>query len=257
MSGWLFHVTKATPKNKRNRDLAVSKKLKKSSLAYWHVGTGGLQWLKDLVAAGKAKFSKQVESDYWYGVYKALARDVLPLIQDGPPPHVSPALSFRAENGEKSSKKSVPANWTDNVFLNRDNMDACTADSQLVIFAVPLTDRPEMPWSEDRKDDETFYGWSIEIKIDEYKPDPETLARWENTVSSRGWLDKLVEAGKAALDSHGGYPDRYRALAGDVLPLIADNDFEPRVSVVFEWHRDVMAKCPRDQALIIDVWDIS
>jgi hypothetical protein len=121
-------------------------------------------------------------------------------------------------------------------------------------------------------------GWWIIVdgQTPEQRDSPERdeatlLATWESSVGGTDWLDQLVEQGKAVHLSRGGYPDRYTALAGDVLPLlrdgvpdhagmtiIGDDDVTPagwkgKITL----HRDRMDACPSDQMLTIDAWDQS
>lgn len=41
------------------------------------------------------------------------------------------------------------------------------------------------------------------------------------------WIEHLTEAGKASKLAGGGYPNRYTARAGDVLPLIENGGIQP------------------------------
>ena len=97
------------------------------------------------------------------------------------------------------------------------------------------------------------------------------LAAWDTGVGGAEWLMKLVEDGTAKeYRLRGGYPNRYTALAGDVLPLFADGPplarrlgaaagsnapAEPNQNVAL--YRDRIAACPPGQVLTIDVWDQS
>lgn len=98
------------------------------------------------------------------------------------------------------------------------------------------------------------------------------LASWEINVAGIDWIDQLVAAGKAVQVLSGGYPSRYRAMASDVLPLIADGP--PAADTGFAvigddyvmsraWcgnvtlHQDRMATCLPSQVLTIEVWDQS
>jgi hypothetical protein len=47
------------------------------------------------------------------------------------------------------------------------------------------------------------------------------LANWETSLGGIDWVTKLTKEGKATQLSSGGYPNRYTAKAGDVLPLLA------------------------------------
>ena len=46
------------------------------------------------------------------------------------------------------------------------------------------------------------------------------LANWETSVGGNGWVQRLVDEGKAVQLLSGGYPNRYTAKASDVLPII-------------------------------------
>lgn len=98
------------------------------------------------------------------------------------------------------------------------------------------------------------------------------LASWEINVAGIDWIESLVAAGKAVMVQSGWYPSRYRALAGDVLPLIADgppaadagfavvgDDYvmPPYWSGNVTIHRDRFAACAPSQVLTIEVWDQS
>jgi hypothetical protein len=47
------------------------------------------------------------------------------------------------------------------------------------------------------------------------------LANWETSVGGIDWVTKLTKEGKATQLSNSGYPNRYTAKAGDVLPMLA------------------------------------
>ncbi|GEM49459.1 hypothetical protein [Deinococcus cellulosilyticus] len=103
------------------------------------------------------------------------------------------------------------------------------------------------------------------------------LAQWETGVEGVRWLDDLTDAGKATRLSGGGYPNRYLALAGDVLPLLqGETTSLPREGVwVFgidegeeyalppgwrgkvEMNADLIRTCPASHLLTIDCWDQS
>ena len=97
------------------------------------------------------------------------------------------------------------------------------------------------------------------------------LAQWETGADGIRWIEHLTEAGKAAKLAGGGYPNRYTARAGDVLPLIANGlPKHDGPTVIGEdyvlpgsWtgnviiHPDRIAACPADKLLTIDVWDQS
>lgn len=97
------------------------------------------------------------------------------------------------------------------------------------------------------------------------------LARWEVGLYGLTWLEELVKEGKADKILHNGYPMRYRALAKDVLPLIAEgpppykpfniigDDYISTGSWVaeLEMDKEKIEQCPPDFLLTIDAWDLS
>lgn len=103
------------------------------------------------------------------------------------------------------------------------------------------------------------------------------LAQWETGAEGIRWIEHLAEAGKATKLAGGGYPSRYTARAGDVLPLIQGGGIQPPKDGVWifgidegeeyaqppgwmgkvEVHSDRVAACPADQVLTIDAWDQS
>lgn len=97
------------------------------------------------------------------------------------------------------------------------------------------------------------------------------LASWEAGPGGTGWLHRLVELGKATQLSFSGYPNRYTAMAIDVLPLLAGGPPDHSGTAVFgddyvlpaNWkgnvvlHPDKIAACGADRTLTIDAWDLS
>ena len=97
------------------------------------------------------------------------------------------------------------------------------------------------------------------------------LAQWEASIGGIVWLSKLVEAGKAVQHSFDGYPNRYTASAGDLLPMLAAGPPSHTGPLVIgddyvrpanwcgkvEMHSERMAGIPSDRILTIDVWDQS
>ena len=103
------------------------------------------------------------------------------------------------------------------------------------------------------------------------------LAQWETGADGIRWIEQLAQQGKAAKLAGGGYPNRYTARAGDVLPLIEGGGIKPSKDGVWifgiddgeeyaqppgwmgklEVHPDRVATCLADQVLTIDAWDQS
>jgi hypothetical protein len=129
-------------------------------------------------------------------------------------------------------------------------------------------------------------GWWIVVSThspeEHDRADPEArraavLAQWETGAGGIGWIERLTEAGKAAKLAGGGYPSRYTARAGDVLPLIQGDGIQPPRNGFWvfgidegeeyaqppgwmgkvEVHANRVAACPADQVLTIDAWDQS
>lgn len=110
-----------------------------------------------------------------------------------------------------------------------------------------------------------------------YKLRESTLAQWEVAVSGIDWIERLVKDGKAVQLKSGGYPSRYTAKAGVVLPLLKNGGVLPAKDGLWvfgvdageeyaqppDWidnvqvHAERVAACPPDLDLTIDVWDLS
>ncbi|MFD5922627.1 hypothetical protein ACFVYP_38630 [Kitasatospora sp. NPDC058201] len=87
------------------------------------------------------------------------------------------------------------------------------------------------------------------------------LATWETGLFGADWIMELAASGKAEQLSFDGYPNRFTVRAGEVLPLF-DGDAipgaRPDVRVwSHELHPDLIAACPADRTLTVDVWDQS
>ena len=103
------------------------------------------------------------------------------------------------------------------------------------------------------------------------------LAQWETGADGIRLIEYLTETGKAAKLAGGGYPNRYTARAGDVLPLIEGGGIKSSKDGIWifgidegeeyaqppgwmgkvEVRADRVAVCPADQVLTIDAWDQS
>ncbi|MDN2710186.1 hypothetical protein O0880_12225 [Janthinobacterium sp. SUN118] len=94
------------------------------------------------------------------------------------------------------------------------------------------------------------------------------LATWEAGLFGADWIAQLCAQGKATQLSSNGFPNRYTALAGDILPLL-ENGIAVAQDGVFPrdqptgWpgcitvHGDRIAACAPGQLLTIEVWDQS
>ncbi|MFF2350731.1 hypothetical protein ACFVVL_13195 [Kitasatospora sp. NPDC058115] len=103
--------------------------------------------------------------------------------------------------------------------------------------------------------------WFVVTAPAEGEPEGEVLAKWETGLGGLDWIAGLAAAGRADQLRFDGYPLRYTARAGDVLPLLTDGsafdtgagaDHCPR-----ELHPERIAACPPDALLTVDAWDQS
>jgi len=118
MLGWLVvvRVDDQSPEAaKRDDDSEV--------LARWAVGLGGTEWLTDLVAAEKAK---QTLFGGYPNRFVAAARDVLPLIESGPPAY---------EELPRGRAKESVAGWSGQVQFFEERIAACAPETRLTIDA--------------------------------------------------------------------------------------------------------------------------
>lgn len=83
------------------------------------------------------------------------------------------------------------------------------------------------------------------------------LAYWEAGAFGTRWLDRLVAEGRATQVQSGGYPDRYVAQAGAILPLLADPAGLPEVRGQVALYQAHLGACPETATLTITVWDQS
>lgn len=111
-------------------------------------------------------------------------------------------------------------------------------------------------------------GWWILIKQETTSSnDALIIASWETGLFGADWLEKLVHEGTVTQLSCGGYPSSYTATASDVLPLIANEiatargveiiDDDDRIHAEITLKHENLDACLPDQALTIEVWDMS
>lgn len=93
-------------------------------LATWEVGLGGIEWLNRLVTQGKAQ---QVTFGGYPNRYTAAAKDVLPLLADGPPAY------DRLPAGAHGSA-ALPG-WVGKIQFFAERLAACDPAQALVIEA--------------------------------------------------------------------------------------------------------------------------
>ena len=119
MIGWWIVVAAQTPEE---RDRAID--TKPAVLANWEVGPGGIEWLHQLVKAGRAS---QLSFSGYPNRYTAKAANVLPLLAGGPPAHRGPPII--------GDDYVMPANWKGNVIFHQDKIEVCPPDQVLTIDA--------------------------------------------------------------------------------------------------------------------------
>lgn len=121
MIGWWIVIAAQTPEE---RDAAATEARRAAIIAQWEVGPGGLDWVAELVEAGKAN---QISGGGYPNRYTATAGDVLPLLTNGPPAHVGPAII--------GDDYVMPANWRGKVEVHAEKVAGCAPDRLLTIDA--------------------------------------------------------------------------------------------------------------------------
>lgn len=121
MIGWWVVISAQSPEE---RDRTALEDRKAAILAQWEVGPGGIEWIAQLVQAGKAI---QLSGSGYPNRYTANAGDVLPLLVGGPPAHTGPAII--------GDDYVMPANWRGNIELHADRLAVCSVDQVLTIDA--------------------------------------------------------------------------------------------------------------------------
>lgn len=102
--------------------------------------------------------------------------------------------------------------------------------------------------------------------------DTNVLATWETSLGGLDWLDDLERKGQVTCMSCNGYPTRFTAFAGAVLPMlrlgrpprhsgievIGDDYITPAGwSGELKFHAERIGECRSDEPLTIDAWDQS
>ena len=116
MLGWLLIV-----RSRRPAASGIAAQLDDTVLATWETGLGGTTWLEALVAAGKAK---QERGGGYPNLYAALASDLLPLLENGPPRY---ARLPKVEGAELDSPRMLKT--------YREKLAACSPDEVLTVEA--------------------------------------------------------------------------------------------------------------------------
>ncbi len=125
MLGYWIVVSTQTPEE---RDAIIDRK--KSVLAEWETGVGGIRWLEKLVEEGKAT---KLRGDGYPNRYTSTANIVLPLITgDAIKPADDGIWVFGMDEGEEYAQ---PPGWMGKVNLRPESIRTCPTNAALTIDA--------------------------------------------------------------------------------------------------------------------------
>jgi hypothetical protein len=112
-------------------------------------------------------------------------------------------------------------------------------------------------------------GWDIKV-IRNAGPKPVCIARFSAGVFNLSWLDELVREGRAADLGGDGYPLRYSAAAGVLLPLlrralppdrtppvIGEDGLQPAFGNRVDLREADVSGIPAGEILMVEAWDLS
>jgi hypothetical protein len=113
-------------------------------------------------------------------------------------------------------------------------------------------------------------GWWIVIRRRD-AGELEFVAKWEASIGGTDWLDKLVADGRAVQLTFDGYPNRFEAMADEVIPLIRNGPPDHEGPLIigddyvsiggwarkFRFYDGEAQKCKPNEQLQIDAWDQS
>ena len=125
MLGYWIVVSTQTPEE---RDAIIDRK--KSVLAEWENGVGGIRWLEKLVEEGKAT---KLRGDGYPNRYTSTADIVLPLLTgDAIKPADDGIWVFGMDEGEEYAQ---PPGWMGKVNLRPESIRTCPTNAALTIDA--------------------------------------------------------------------------------------------------------------------------